>query len=190
MTRTHLKLAGKLAENGIQLFLCAPSGNQPLFNGLLSMHGITKQRMLVPSNSGFTLLELLVVLLLFSLIASLALPRISTLQSSFQSAADRDEILLQLAELGYQVMQRGYGGQMLAPDSAKARRSTDQQLDFSSLPLSLPAGWELIPQQDILYLSNGICLGGEIRALSASNSFTVRLHPPYCQPEMAGSGPL
>ncbi len=144
------------------------------------------------SLAAFTLLELLVVLTLFSLMAGLALPRLTQIQSSFQRATDKDEILMQIADIGYRVVQRGYGGRLqpvhsLAPASASSstQSASSQETPFAhfELPISLPAGWTLDPKQELIYLDNGVCLGGEIRAVSERDTFTITLLAPYCQPE-------
>lgn len=140
-------------------------------------------------SSGFTLLELLAVLMLFALAAGLVLPRLATLQSRFQRAADKDEIIMQVAEMGYRVMRRGYGGRLSASPANGALppvRFTSSQDVFprSALPLSLPAGWTLLVKQDLIYLDNGICLGGEVEAVSENDAFTLTLLAPYCQPEL------
>lgn len=147
----------------------------------------------IAANAAFTLLELLVVLTLFVLIAGLALPGLTTIHSRFQSAADRDEIRMQIAELGYRVMLRGYGGRLVASpaDTGDTTPTTQTTLSGktafqrSELPLTLPAGWTLRVKQDLIYLDNGICLGGEIEAVSENDTFTLTLSAPYCRPELA-----
>ncbi len=140
-------------------------------------------------NAAFTLLELLAVLTLFALMAGLVLPRLATIQSRFQNTADKDEIIMQIADMGYQVMKRGYGGRLSAsPSNAMAppaRPAHSQDiLPHSDLPLSLPAGWTLQAKQDLIYLDNGVCLGGEIEVVSEKDTFTLTLLAPYCQPEL------
>lgn len=136
---------------------------------------------------GFTLLEIMLVLFLLSLLAALAIPGLARLQASFQDAADRDEILLQFTELGYKVMRRGKGGKLKAKAINEVHvtriERRERDTDFP-LPLELPEGWELFPRTDVIYLDNGICLGGDILVQSASDSFAIRLHAPYCRPEL------
>jgi general secretion pathway protein G len=50
---------------------------------------------------GYTLLELVVVLLLFSLLAGITIPRLTTMYDSFKNAYERDEVLAHLDSLGY-----------------------------------------------------------------------------------------
>ena len=153
---------------------------------LFPLHYMTREN----HQRAFTLLELLVVLTLFSLIAGLALPRLASIQFSFQNATDKDEVLMQLADIGYKVLQRGYGGELQAtktehPSFRPMPGRQEKTFRPPELPYTLPSGWSLSTKKNLVYLDNGICLGGEVQAHSERESFTVILHPPYCQPEFA-----
>ncbi len=137
------------------------------------------------SITGFTLLELLVVLFLFSAIGALAIPRLTKVYEGISSAAEQDEVLLQLANTGFLVMQRGRGGIIRAypPDN----QVNPPDASESSLPIPLPQGWRLVTARDITYLDNGICLGGTLHAIKGNTDLTIHMKRPFCQPVLEGS---
>jgi len=59
-----------------------------------------------PKLHGFTLLELLVVLFLLSLIAAVAIPRLTQVYNSVQIAYEREEALAQIGSLSFLAYQR------------------------------------------------------------------------------------
>ena len=59
------------------------------------------------NKSAYTLVELLVVLLIFSLLAGMAVPRLITMYDSVQAAYERDEILSRISGLTYQAFKQG-----------------------------------------------------------------------------------
>lgn len=123
---------------------------------------------------GFTMLELLVVLFLFSIIAAIVTPRLFQVYESFNDRLDKDEIVLQLANIGTKVMRRGFGGRISA---------TPPQKNTSPLPYELPQGWKLTPDRDIIWLDNGVCLGGTVHAIKGQKKLVLILERPLCEPK-------
>lgn len=122
---------------------------------------------------GYTLLELLVVLVLLSLVTGLIMPRLTTLYESAVRAYQLQDVLQQIAGLGYQAYQQGKSYRLGAP---KLPDQTD------SLSLTLPEDWQVSAEPAIEYYANGVCTGGIITLQHATFSQQWQLNPPLCQP--------
>jgi len=127
---------------------------------------------------GYTLLELLVVLLLLGLVAGLAAPKIMSLYDSVQRALDQDQVLQGLGGLGYQVYQRA------KPAILRAYPPPSEQPADEQPPLVLPVGWTLAVEAPIHFFANGACSGGVAHLSSPGKAFTVLLSPPTCAPQI------
>lgn len=150
--------------------------------------------------SGFTLLELIVVLTLVSLMTMLAVPNLQRLYGAVTRTTERNAILNRFADLGRQAMlQRrtylivGSGAQdaILAKKRSPVAGPDDEDTpppapvspfeQHEPYRIDLPEGWTLHLPIPILVRANGVCLGGEV-ALSYNGAPDVRLvlEPPYC----------
>ncbi|MEP5766265.1 MAG: type II secretion system protein [Halieaceae bacterium] len=127
----------------------------------------------VPRHSGFTILELLVVLTLMAAMTGLALPQLARLYDSGQRAFERRELLDAIAALPYSAYQQQQGFTLTAlPGQAQA------------VPLDLPAGWSMKAgaEQGIRYRSNGVCDGGRLQLTRDDQVEEFNLTPPLCSP--------
>ena len=131
--------------------------------------------------TGFSLLELLVVLALVSLIAALALPNLMGLYDSATRATERDQILDQLAGLGREAMLKGHG---YAVYGTTAGPPPSEAPDFAvqPYPLIVPEGWQVELDRPLWVRPNGVCLGATV-TLSHPDAAPVEvaLAPPYCR---------
>ncbi len=78
-----------------------------------------------PKLHGFTLLELLVVLFLLSLIAAVAIPRLTQVYNSVQIAYEREEALAQIGSLSFLAYQRSLEFNLISyplPETVSALR--------------------------------------------------------------------
>ena len=153
------------------------------------------------------MLELLVVLVLLGLLATLAMPNLERFVASITRKTERDLILDQLAGLGRHAMlqRRGYvvfgsGG---APDAGSRGERRDPASDAPGKPpggvaegssgspsdagheryvIDLPEGWEIRFDEPLVVRANGVCLGAELTLLHRGEvDLRADLDPPYCR---------
>lgn len=135
-----------------------------------------------PPNSGFTLLELLVVLVLGGLLVAVAFPNLQRLYASAERNTGRDHILDQLAALGREAVAQRSAYFLADPERADNGLRETASVGFTPYPLELPEGWRLRVEEPVLVRANGVCLGGEVTLLHDDAApRTVRLEPPLCR---------
>lgn len=125
-------------------------------------------------DKGYTLLELLIVLLIISLVTALIMPRLFNMYSRWQAAYERDDVFARVGSLGYLAFQRG-----IDFDLTRWPAATGEQI-----PLELPVGWSLTTQAPIHFFANGACSGGTVFLHYQAQSFQLTLQPPFCRPEI------
>ena len=159
--------------------------------------------------SGFTLLELLVVLVLVGLVTTLAFPNLARLQGAVTKRTERDYILDQLAGVGRQAMLQGRayvifgsGGEQesglpgtdwaAADAKAGTPRTAPAGDDSGSIthsgherfPIDLPDEWEIRLDEPLVVNANGVCLGAEFTLYHRRvEDARIRLEPPFCRIE-------
>jgi len=129
---------------------------------------------------GYTLLELLVVLLLLSLVTGLIMPRINNLYDSAVRAFQLQDVLQQVSGLGYQAYQQGKNWRL--------GQTEDSVDNLPEPPLTMPEGWAISADSPIDYYSNGICTGGIIILQNKQFIQPWKLQAPLCQPEPYEAG--
>ena len=151
--------------------------------------------------SGFTLLELVVVLALLALVAGLAVPNLERLYAGAVRSTERAYILDQLASLGRRAMQRGRAYVVVGSgDASRAtageaddpgtprRRATGFALPPAARPdrapdvIDVPEGWEISFDDPLVVRANGVCLGTELTLRHLGEvDVRIRLEPPFCR---------
>ena len=123
--------------------------------------------------NGFTLIEILVVLVIMGLLAGMTLPRLYDASRRYEIAAQREAILLEIANLNYRAYTAGQVIELLAQHD---------QGHTAAYPFALPQHWRLEIPQTIRYSFNGICSGGRITLIDPDNQREdLQLAPPLCR---------
>lgn len=117
-----------------------------------------------PRQKGFTLLELLVALGLFTAISTVVVPGLLQMYESVTRATELEGIVVSINSLGR--------------ESFDARRS--MHLTGDKLPM--PDGWRLQIPNAIFYSAMGVCHGGLVEIFKDDQlQLRETLSPPYCQ---------
>ena len=128
--------------------------------------------------TGFTLIEVIVVLVILGLLAGLVLPNMPGLFESATRATERDRILDQFAALGAEALRQGRDFAVLGTDPDF---DPSAYADFEPYPFVVPDGWEVLVEEPILVRANGVCLGGRVTLRHAEAPPTeLELVPPLC----------
>ena len=122
------------------------------------------------ASSGYSLVEVIVVLVLLSLVTSVVIPNLSSTLDRFQLRSNQDEVLIQLSGLGYLAYQKQQAIEFYPDD------------DLGDV-LELPEGWTIELEGPIIYQANGICLGGTITLVYERETEEFLLTAPFCRPE-------
>ena len=144
---------------------------------------------------GFTLLELLVVLVLAGLALALALPNLDRLYGAAARATERSRILDQIAALGREAFASGRAYALANPAPTAGTRAAQQPPaplppGFAPYPLELPEGWQVRVDEPILARATGVCLGGAVTlAHEDSRPERIILAPPFCAVAPARTSP-
>jgi prepilin-type N-terminal cleavage/methylation domain-containing protein len=119
---------------------------------------------------GYTLLEMLVVLVILGLLVSMVTPRLIQLHRAVSLSSEKKAIYRQISTLGYKAHEQGRPVVLTNdPDTGQAPGE-----------LSLPPQWHIRVSGPISYNHNGFCSGGEITLQKDSYQKTHVLEPPFC----------
>ena len=111
-------------------------------------------------------------MLLLSLVAAIALPQLGTFYERLVVAIEKDDVMSEIAALGYRAYSQGQRYVLDQYPSEKA----------AALPIEIAKGWRLIAEQPIEYLSNGVCTGGRLHVIYGAQETVLDLEPPFCRP--------
>ena len=148
-----------------------------------------------PSPGGFTLLELLLVIVLLGFLVSLILPRLDQLYLSFLFWLDQDRVEREIAALGGRAYLEGKALSLstwppAAPGSAAAATTPRPAAVAGAEPLAgigepvklaLPEGWRVVVDPPILFRPDGACSGGQVVIEAGEVRRSFRLEPPRCR---------
>jgi len=103
------------------------------------------------SSGGFTLIEILTVLVIAGLLAALAAPALQRMARSMDLAGQRGLLVGEITDLSYRAWVEGKPYTLGADAEAP-----------TAYPLRLPEGWRVEFPKPITYAFNGICSGGRL----------------------------
>lgn len=129
---------------------------------------------------GFTLIEMLVVMLVMSLLAGLVAPSINTSVRRYELRTQRQQIVTQFADIAYRAFVAGRPASLQAAD-------LPGEWSLLGERVVLPAGWRMETSGDIRFAFNGVCTrGGTVTLIDPEGGREVyRFRPPKCRPETA-----
>lgn len=120
-----------------------------------------------------TLIEILVVLLIAGLVASIALPRLDRVVEVTRVRGEREQILEALSSLPYEAYVQGQ----------------EIHLAGQAPGIDLPEGWALEVEPPMTYRLNGLCTGGRLSLVRPDGGREIyEVAPPVCKPRLIGSG--
>lgn len=161
-----------------------------------------------PSSRGFTLLEILIVLVIMSMTSAIVFPRLGTMASSYEFATQRDMLEQTLNGLSYAAVRENTDLILFGTYTEAGRDERKQQrsgfgetlnpgmLTRSLLPnarehlppvnaapakIPLPAGWELVAEAPIYFKGSGFCTGGTISVAVGRLAYAYEMKPPLCR---------
>ena len=124
---------------------------------------------------GFTLVELLVVMLVIGLVSALVAPNLAAMFAGVQRFTLRDGVVSDLASLSFRAFATGQSFELSEDKIATTLRDGNPIL-------VLPAGWKLRAETPIRFSFNGTCSGGVVE-LIAPDGVTERylFNAPDCR---------
>jgi prepilin-type N-terminal cleavage/methylation domain-containing protein len=128
----------------------------------------TARRHSARGERGFTLVEILLVLVLLGLLLALAAPALGKLY----------------ARIGFNsTLQELIGGIGALPLLAYALGEEGTLEELAARHLELPEGWSLVGGKDIYLRANGVCSGGTVRLVWPEGARVLELEAPFCSPQ-------
>lgn len=135
----------------------------------------------VSATHGFSLLELLVVLIVIGLISGIALPQLQRSLNSYQYLAEKNQLIKALNSLTGVAYQYG------------------ENFEISKLPsedgwinelIDIPNGWGISSENPLKFYSSGSCSGGNITIIKEKQKIKYKLSPPFClmSPDLTNGG--
>ena len=126
---------------------------------------------------GFTLIEMTVVLVILGMVTALAIPNLVNLYQSVERRTSFDAAFSSFNALGRAANQQKGGFVLSAPEGRL--EITDQ-----SITLAFPENWRVELGGPVRFLSNGACLGGDIRIIEDQELLHQQsLEKPFCRLE-------
>jgi len=125
--------------------------------------------------AGYTLLELVVVLVLMGLLMGVATPKVIQLYRSVEFSLEKDDILFQLSRLSFNVYKSGRSFELQSIASGG-----------NGTFITLPEGWEFdaLQSSNVTFSPLGYCDGGQARFVKQNRELVVSLSAPSCLPEV------
>lgn len=182
-----------------------PPQRMPRNKAVLALTG--RQELRRKPVRGFTLLEMLVVLVILGLTAGVVVPQMSTMGASFDFALKRESFEQALNGLAYQAFRDNQDlillgdytdagrvdgsepkrdpGNSIAPSmrtlpSPNEAREHLPPLNPAYAKLPLPSGWRATVADPVYFRASGFCGGGMVTLDIGRAEYSYALSPPQC----------
>ena len=133
---------------------------------------------------GFTLLEMLTVLFIIGLAASLALPNLSLIFDRIKFSNEQKNVYRSINTLSFKALSENRD-LVLLNDAEKNLNNYELGIyntaTLSKISVELPKGWTINVEEPIFYKSSGFCSGGKISLSVGQYNYPIKLIPPFCQ---------
>ena len=118
---------------------------------------------------GFTLFEMLVVLVILGMAAALVAPSLGRTLERVTAAGQRDELVRRLGQLPAVVRSEGRPREWPA----------GQPIILEGV--AWPDGWRVVASTPVSIEASGFCRGGDVEARSGDSALRLRLEAPDCR---------
>lgn len=159
-------------------------------------------------SSGFTLLEILVVLALVGLLTALSLPQVSVMHDRLTFALNREGFETELGGISYAAFKQGkplilMGAYPRSEEQTRALIDEWEIAEVKEAPLleegqlrtlipasageaspNLPISWRMTVEKPIVFQPSGYCDGGDVSLLIGDMRYTYELRAPTCQAQL------
>jgi len=122
--------------------------------------------------TGYTLLEMVVVMTIIGLITAITVPKLNLMYDRFEFSLEKDDLISQIKVLGYKAYRRGKGFTL-------EKAFNDHEL------LQVSEEWTLKSGKDIYYSAIGTCTGGVSEISRGELTLLFNMSPPFCEPKRA-----
>jgi prepilin-type N-terminal cleavage/methylation domain-containing protein len=126
--------------------------------------------------SGYTLLEMVVVLALLGLAVGMTAPAGFKMINSWRDATQAEQVLRQLAALPTRARNEGRPWDLL-PDQA-ASQAAEQTINQA---VTLPDGWSLQMDTPLHVRANGACNDADGRLITPRQTIAFHVQAPFCR---------
>lgn len=128
-------------------------------------------------NRGFSLLELLMVLLFMSLLGSILFPQLSKIRDASLFNSEKLQLTHAIQSLPLFCMQNGRAIQLDKIPTGIVE--IDKQLN-------IPKDWNIIVQKPLVINANGFCLDGQLVVKKYDRELSLKVISPNCQVQTTG----
>lgn len=137
---------------------------------------------------GFTLLEVLVVILIMGLMAAAAAPRLNVMYDRIDFALARQSFEQRLNGLAYDAFSANTDLILMPTTERGVERLETLGVaapDVMAQRIKAPApdGWDVYIDEPIIYRASGYCRGGALSVKVGTFIANYVLHPPFCELE-------